>query len=210
MTTRLRLAARFVLAMGIIGSVLSLSVGPAGAAVSSLSVNPGTSITSNTTVTVSASSGKTGIIATGSRTLTLALTAPDGNTYAWPSKSVPNTQDGSISGSFSTSSPPWTTGGQWAANGMYTITANDGSSTSKQVQVTLAVPPSDVTGFSGSASGSLATFTWAANSDNVPDFAGYQISSGSSSITVAPDSGACDATSCGVSVDYGSAARGQT
>lgn len=210
MTTRLRLAARFVLAMGITGSVISLSVGPASAAVSSLSVNPGSTISANTTVTVSASSGKTGVIATGSRTLTLAITAPDGSTYAWPSKSVPNTQDGSISGSFSTTAPPWTSGGQWAANGTYTVTATDGSSGSKQVPLTLAIPPSDVTGFSGSASGSLATFTWTANSDNVPDFAGYQISDGSNTVTVTPNSGACDSTSCGVSVDYGSAARGQT
>jgi len=176
MTNRLRLAARLALAVGITGSVVGLSIGPAGAAVSSLSVNPGSSITANTTVTISASSGKTGVLATGSRTLTLALTTPDGTRYSWPSKSVPNTQDGTISGSFSTLAPPWASGGMAAANGQYTVTATDGSSTSKTALVTLAVPPSDVTGFDGSASGSVATFTWAANPDNVPDFAGYLIS----------------------------------
>jgi hypothetical protein len=210
MTTRLRLAGRFVLALGITGSVVGLSIGPAGASVSSLSVNPGTSITTNTTVSVSASSGKTGVVATGSRTLTLAIAGPDGSNYSWPSKSVPNTQDGSISGSFSTASPPWTSAGAAAANGQYTLTATDGSATSKTATVTLAVPPSDVSGFNGSASGSVATFTWAANTDNVPDFAGYLISDGANSVKVTPSSGACDANSCGVSIDYGSAARGQT
>src|SRR6266568_7443863 len=60
MRTRLQLSARIALALGITGSVVGLSIGPAGAAVSTLSVNPGTSITANTTVTVSASSAKTG------------------------------------------------------------------------------------------------------------------------------------------------------
>src|ERR1700758_2456585 len=99
MTTRSRLAARFTLALAITGSVISLSVGPASAAVSSVSVNPGSTVTSNTTVTVSAPSGKVGVIAPGSRTLTLAITGPGVNQYAWPSKSVPNTQDGTITGS---------------------------------------------------------------------------------------------------------------
>jgi len=212
MTTQRRLAARFALALGITGSVISFSMGPATAAVSSITVNPGTTITANGTVTVSASSAKVGVIATGSRTLTLAITAPGDSqpTYSWPSKSVPNTQDGSISGSFSTTAPPWSTGGQAAANGQYTITATDGSSGSKNIAVTLAVPPSDVSGFTGSASGSLATFTWTPNADNVPDFAGYQISDGANSVTVSPTSGACGASTCSVSVDYGSAARGQT
>ncbi|MDQ1684013.1 MAG: hypothetical protein QOC82_750 [Frankiaceae bacterium] len=210
MTTRLRLAARLALAIGITGSVVGMSIGPAAASVSSLSVNPGTSISTNTTVSVSASSPKTGVVATGSRTLTLSIAGPDGSKYSWPSKSVSNTQDGSISGSFSTVTPPWASGGLAAANGQYTVVATDGSSTSKTVNLTLAVPPSDVTGFNGSASGSVATFTWAANSDNVPDFAGYLITSGSSSVKVAPNSGACDASSCGVSIDYGSAARGQS
>jgi len=209
MTTRLRLAGRLALALGITGSVVGLSVSPVFASVSSLSINPGTSITSNTTVSVSASSPKTGIVATGSRTLTLAIAGPDGSSYSWPSKSVPNTQDGSISGSFSTVTPPWTSGIA-AANGLYTVTATDGSSTSKTATVTLAVPPSDVSAFSGSASGSVATFTWAANTDKVPDFAGYLISDGTDSVKIAPNSGACDANSCGVSIDYGSAARGQT
>jgi len=210
MTTRLRFPARLALALGVTGSVVALGAGPAAASVSSLSVNPGTTITTNTTVTVSASSGKVGIVATGSRTLTLAIAGPDGSSYAWPSKSVPNTQDGSISGNFSTATPPWTTGGLAAANGQYTVTANDGSSSPKTLALTLAVPPSDVTGFAGSASGSVATFTWSPNQDNVPDFAGYVISSGSSSVKVTPGSGACDSGSCGVSIDYGSAARGQT
>jgi len=210
MTTRFRLAARLALAVGITGSVVGLSIGPATAAVSSLSVNPGSTISTNTTVTISASSGKTGVIATGSRTLTLAITAPDGTKYAWPSKSVPNTQDGTISGSFSTLAPPWASGGMAAANGQYTVTATDGSSTSKTTALTLAVPPSDVSGFAGSASGSVATFTWAVNPDNVPDFAGYLIADGSGSVKIAPNSGACDATSCGVSIDYGSAVRGQS
>jgi hypothetical protein len=210
MTTRLQHAARLALALGITGSVVALNIGSATAAVSSLTVNPGSSVTANTTVTVSASSGKVGIVATGSRTLTLAITAPDGTKYSWPSKSVPNTQDGSISGSFSTVAPPWTSAGMAAANGQYVVTATDGSSTSKTVPVTLAIPPSDVSGFTGSASGSIATFTWTANPDNVPDFAGYLISDGSSSVKVAPNSGACDTNSCGVSIDYGSAVRGQT
>jgi len=210
MTTRLRFATRLALAVGITGSVVGLSVAPATAAVSSLSVNPGSTVSSNTTVSISASSAKTGVVATGSRTLTLAIAGPDGSKYAWPSKSVPNTQDGSISGSFSTLSPPWTTGGMSAANGQYTVTATDGSSTSKTTALTLAVPPSDVSGFAGSASGSVATFTWAANPDNVPDFAGYLITDGSGSVKIAPNSGACDANSCGVSIDYGTAARGQS
>lgn len=210
MTNQLRLATRLALAIGLTGSVVGLSIGPAAAAVSTLSVNPGSTVSANTTVTISASSGKTGVVATGSRTLTLAITAPDGTKYSWPSKSVPNTQDGSISGSFSTLAPPWTTGGMSAGNGQYTVTATDGSSTSKTAALTLAVPPSDVSGFNGSASGSVATFTWAANSDNVPDFAGYLISDGDGAVKIAPNSGACDASSCGVSIDYGSAARGQT
>ena len=209
MTTRLRLAGRLALALGITGSVVGLSVSPVLASVSSLSVNPGTSITANTTVSVSASSPKTGIVATGSRTLTLAIAGPDGSNYSWPSKSVANTQDGTISGSFATATPPWTSGVA-AANGLYTLTATDGSATSKTASLTLAVPPSDVSSFNGSASGSVATFTWAANTDKVPDFAGYLISDGTDSVKIAPNSGACDANSCGVSIDYGSAARGQT
>jgi hypothetical protein len=209
-TSRLRLSARIALPLGIAGSVVGLGAGPVTAAVSTLNITPGATVTANTTVGMSASSAKTGVVATGSRTLTLAIAGPDGSHYAWPSKSVPNTQDGAISGSFATASPPWTTGGLAAANGQYTVTANDGSSTPKTGTLTLAVPPSDVAGFHGSASGSVATFSWAANSDNVPDFAGYLISDGSSTVKVTPGSGACDANSCGVSVDYGAGARGQT
>lgn len=208
-TTRLRFAARVALPLGIAGSVVGMAAAPAGAAMSSVNVTPGSSINAHTTVTVSANDTKTGVVATGSRTLTLQISGPDGSHYSWPSKTVANNQDGTISGNFATAAPPWATA-EAAANGPYTVTANDGASSPKTTTLTLAIAPADVAGFAGSASGSVATFTWSANKESLPDFAGYAISDGSSTVRVSPTSGACDASNCGVSIDYGAGARGQT
>jgi hypothetical protein len=211
----LRLTARISLPLGFAGMLVGMAAAPALAS-SSLSVTQGGSSVSGQT-----SSSSSGITASGSdsapdatglsakRTLTLTVTPPGGSAanLAAP-KSVASNQAGSISGTFDPTCPSWSSSPcTQAANGDYVFKFSNGSSTQSST-VTLAVPPSAVTGFSGSASGTVATFVWSANSDNVPDFAGYDISGGGSDVHVGVD--ACDSGGCGVSIDYGAGAQGST
>jgi hypothetical protein len=204
MTTRLRILARAALPLGIAGAVVCAGAAPALAATPTFHVTPGSSVTADTTVTVTATDPSTAAL--GTRTLKLTMSGPDGASGSWTSPSTATSSSVSVSSTgFNTADPAWSS--QAAANGPYVFTANNGTS-SATTTVTLAIPPSDVTGFSGSASGSVATFSWKANADNVPDFAGYAISDGTDSVRVDPSANACDASTCGVSIDYGSAVRG--
>ena len=210
-----RLSARASLPLGIAGIVVTVGAAPAFAS-SSLAVTQGGSSVAGQTV-----SSSNGITASGSdsapdatglsakRTLTLTVTPPGGSAVnlAAP-KSVASNQAGSISGTLDPTCPSWSSSPcTQAANGDYVFKFSDGSATQTST-VTLAVPPSPVTGFSGSASGTVATFAWNANSDNVPDFAGYDIAGGGSDVHVGVD--ACSGGSCGVSIDYGSGAQGNS
>ena len=215
MNKALRLTARATLPLGIAGAVVAMAATPALAS-SSLAVTQGGSSVAGQTV-----SSSSGITASGSdsapdptglsakRTLTLTVTPPGGSAVnlAAP-KSVASNQAGSISGTLDPTCPSWSSSPcTEAANGDYVFKFSDGSTTQSST-VTLAVAPSAVTGFSGSASGTVATFAWDANADNVPDFAGYDISGGGSDIHVGVD--ACSGGSCGVSIDYGSGAQGNS
>jgi len=211
----LRLTARVSLPLGLAGAIVAMAAAPALAS-SSLSVTQGGSSVAGQTVS---SSG--GITASGSdtapdptglsakRTLTLTVTPPGGSAANLTSpKSVASNQAGSISGTLDPTCPVWSNSPcTQAPNGDYVFSFSDGSTT-KTSSLTLAIAPSAVTGFSGSASGSVATFAWNANADNVPDLAGYEISGGGSDVHVGVD--ACDGGNCGVSIDYGSGAQGST
>lgn len=215
LNTTLRMTARISLPLGFAGVLVSMAATPALAS-SSLSVTQGGSSVAGQTVSsssgVTASGSDSAPDATGlsaKRTLTLTVTPPGGSAANLASpKSVASNQAGSISGTFDPTCPSWSSSPcTQAANGDYVFRFSDGSSTQTST-VTLAIAPSAVTGFSGTASGTVATFSWTANSDNVPDFAGYDISGGGSDVHVGVD--ACDSGSCGVSIDYGSGAQGST
>jgi hypothetical protein len=75
------------------------------------------------------------------------------------------------------------------------------------------IPPAPVSGFSGSASGTVAHFSWSAGSE--PDLAGYDITdvSNGTSRDVTPggvDPSVCSGSNCSVDIDFGSAAQGSS
>src|SRR4051794_16110076 len=198
-------AGRAGIVIGIGGSIVALAASPALAA-SSLSVSPSGTVTGNTTVTATGNDSGNATAINQSRTLTLVLSDPNGGSLQqWSSGSVPSTRSATVKGSFDTAG---------AINGSYTFTLKVNSSTAASKSVTLRVPPAKVGGFGASPSGTVAHFTWSANSER--DLAGYDLvdvtDSGSPRDLTPGGVGTdvCDSSGCSVDIDFGSGAQGST
>jgi hypothetical protein len=203
-------AGRVGITVGIGGSVICLAASPALAA-SSLSVSPNGTVTSNTTISATGSDGANATAIGQSRTLTLALADPNGdNVKQWTSGSVPSTQRASVKGSFDSSNPSWSAAA--AINGTYTFALKVNSSVVNSATVTLRIRAAKVAGFGGSASGTVAHFTWNRNAE--PDLAGYDlvdVTDSGSPRDLTPGgvgTNVCDSSGCSVDIDFGAAAQG--
>jgi hypothetical protein len=189
------------ISVGITGAVVGMAATPAFAA-SSLTVSPGSTVTSNGTVSATGSDSGSATAIGQTRTLTLTLTTPDGQSGgSWSSGKVDSTQSATVKGSFATDN---------AINGTYTFTLKVNSSTADTANVTLRIPPATVAGFNVSASGTVAHFTWSPNSER--DLAGYDLVDVTDSPRDLTPGGVgtdvCDANGCAVDVDFGSSAQG--
>jgi hypothetical protein len=86
------------------------------------------------------------------------------------------------------------------------------NSAADSATVTLRIPAAKVSGFDGSASGTVAHFTWSANTE--PDLAGYDlvdVTDSNSSRDLTPGgvgTNVCDSSGCSVDIDFGSGAQG--
>jgi hypothetical protein len=210
---KVRHIARAGVPAGLALAIVGLGAGPALAAtnvsVSSggSSISDGDVLDHNTSVTVKGTSDAT----TSSRKLTLSIDLPGRGSYTLKTGSASALQSGQLSASFGTDCPDWSASPcVEAVNGTYSVTFEAGSSSSSS-SFQLRVPPTAPTGFHASNNGTVVSFTWNANTE--PDLMGYDIVEGSGSdVTpggVDADS-VCDSTNCGVSVDFGSTARGTT
>jgi hypothetical protein len=202
MRRALQLTGRAGVVVGIGGAVVTLAAAPALALSSSLSVTPTGTVDHN--VVIKAAGSYDNSTGATSQTLKLAVSRPDSSTTVLYSGSARALSSGSTpTESVDTS--------VLNLNGSYVFTLTvGGSSTSKTV--TMLVPPAKVAGFAGSASGTVAHFSWAANSE--PDLAGYDLidvtDSGSPRDLTPGGVGTdvCDSSGCSVDIDFGSSAQG--
>ena len=201
MRRALQVAGRAGFALGIGGVVVGMAAAPAFAASASLSVTPTGTVDHNVVIKASASyDNSTG---TSSQTYKLSVSRPDSSSSVLYSGSAQPLSSGSTpSESVDTSA--------LNLNGDYVFTFAIGrTSTSKTV--TMRVAPAKVSGFGGSASGTVAHFTWAANTE--PDLAGYDLVdvTDSSPRDLTPGgvgTNVCDSSGCAVDIDFGSSAAG--
>src|SRR4051794_38986932 len=215
--TKLRPLSRHTLRVGFAGgaaaAIVCLTTSPALAA-TTVSVSSGGSnlsdgavVSENATLTAKGSSDATA----ASRQLRLSVSVPGQGDYTLKTGSAGPLQSGSLTATVDLGCPDWSSSPcVEAVNGTYRFSFKAGSAASSS-SVQLRVPPAPPSGFDASVSGTVASFTWSANSE--PDILGYDIVEGGSN-DVTPggvDSGSvCDASGCGVSIDFGAGARGTT
>lgn len=201
-------AARILTTAGLAGVALLGLAAPAAAASSTESVtingSEQTSISSDQTVSLAATASATCHLGLTPRTVSLSITGPTGpspNTQTLTKTTKPCNQDVTLSASLTAPN----------RNGEYTVTVRNGSDTrTASATLDVLIPPSRPTGFGASATGTIATFTWNANSE--PDIASYQVtrSSGAVATTVSASDACHGGSSCSASVDFGHSVAGQS
>jgi hypothetical protein len=201
MRRALQLAGRAGFAVGMGGVVVGMAASPAFAASGSLSVTPTGTVDHN--VVIKAVGTYDNSMGTSTQSMKLSVNRPDSSSAVLYSGSAQPLSSGSTpSESVDTSA--------LNLNGDYVFTFTfAGSSTSKTV--TMRIAPAKVSGFGGNASGTVAHFTWAANSE--PDLAGYDLVdvTDSSPRDLTPGgvgTNVCDSSGCAVDIDFGSSAAG--
>lgn len=210
---KMRPIARVVVPAGIAVAVVGLVAAPALAATDISvsaggdSVSDGAVIDHDTTMTVK---GTTDATAT-SRQLKLSVDPPGSSAYTLKTGTASALRRGQLSANIDLQCPDWSASPcVQAVNGSYTFTFTAGSATSS-TSVQLRIPPAAPTGFTAANSGTVVNFAWNRNSE--PDLMGYDILDGSGT-DVTPGGmdadSVCDASGCGVSVDFGPSAEGST
>lgn len=204
----LRVSARFALPLGIASTMVAFAAAPALAA-SSVSITGDTSgvVDHQTTLSIVGHYDNSGSL--GSKTVALVVTDPAGNDHTlWSGTARAASTGNSPSISFSTDCEPWTSPCAEAVNGSYAFRVDVGSAKSSSTTIRFNVPPAAVGNFKGSADNTVATFSWAANSE--PDLVDYDITSGGSDVTRGglDPSSVCDSSGCSVSIQFGSAVSG--
>ena len=202
MTRALQIGGRAAFAVGIAGLAVAMAGAPAVAATGSLTVTPTGTVDHN--VVISAAGSYDNSTGTTSQTVKLSVQRPDSSSSTLYSGSAPALRSGST---------PTETVDTSALNlnGSYVFSFSVGS-TSTSKTVTMRVPPAKVGSFAGAASGTVAHFTWAANSE--PDLAGYDLVDVTDSANprdLTPGgvgTNVCDSSGCSVDIDFGSSAQG--
>jgi len=196
-------AGRAGIAVGIGGAIVGLAAAPAAAATAGLSVSPTGTQNHNVVITVSGSYDNS--TSASSKAVKLTVDKPDSSSATLYSGTA---------GSFSSGSTPSKSVDTSALdiNGDYVFRFTVGSTTYGPQTVSMRVPPAKVGGFTASPSGTVAHFTWSANSE--PDLAGYDLvdvtDSGNPRDLTPGGVGAnvCDSSGCSVDIDFGSSAQG--
>jgi hypothetical protein len=204
----LRMSARFALPLGIASTAVAFAAAPALAA-SSVSVSGDNSgvVDHQTTLSIVGHYDNSGSL--GSKAVSLVVTDPAGNDHTlWSGTAKAASTGNSPAISFDTDCEPWTSPCAEAVNGPYAFRVDIGSTSSSPTTIRFNVPPAAVHNFNGNADGTVATFTWAGNSE--PDLVDYDIRSGGSDVTRGglDPSSVCDSSGCSVSVQFGSAVSG--
>jgi len=200
---RIHTAGRLIAAAGIMGVGVLAFAAPAAAAsgdsVTIASVSTLT-ITESQRLSIAATAGAFCHVGLTGREASLSLTGPTGPSPSTEmlktSQDTACNQDISLTDSIKTPD----------RNGTYAVVLDDGHSGSTQATLNVLVPPAKAKGLAVTTAGTIAAFTWTANSE--PDITGYQVmdSNGSVVDTVTPDS--CSSGSCSANVDMGSSAAG--
>src|SRR5437764_11769907 len=198
-------AGRAGIAVGIGGAIVGLAAAPAAAATAGLSVSPTGTQNHNVVITVSGSYDNS--TSASSKAVKLTVDKPDSSSATLYSGTA---------GSFSSGSTPSKSVDTSALdiNGDYVFRFTVGSTTYGPQTVSMRVPPAKVGGFGASPSGTVAHFSWNANSER--DLAGYDlvdVTDSSSPRDLTPGgvgTNVCDSSGCSVDIDFGSGAQGTT
>src|SRR3954470_14090131 len=204
----LRLAARVTLPLGIASAAVAVVAAPALAA-SSVSVtgDDAGQVTHRTTLSIVGHYDNSGSL--NSRSVTLVVTDASGQDHTlWSGTAARASTGNTPAMSFDTDCEPWTSPCAEAPNGAYAFRVDVGSSQSPATTIRFNVPPAPVGSFSGSADGTVASFSWRGNSE--PDLVDYDIRTGGSDVTRGglDPSSVCDGSGCSVSVQFGSDVSG--
>lgn len=164
-----------------------------------------TTIKSAQSVTIAATANNTcrpNTLLPSKRTVTLTLTGPNGpNPQTETLDTVKKNCNKDVSLSSSVHAP--------SRNGSYTATVQNGDdSNTASATLDVLIPPARTQGVGVSTTGTIAKFTWTANSE--PDVTSYQIMRSNGSVADTVDAGdACGGgSSCAKSVDFGHSAAG--
>jgi hypothetical protein len=197
---RIGVAAHAAAAAGLAAMVVCAYVTPAAASSDSVTVDHASSITIRSQQAVSVAGLAAAYCKRGltTRSASLTLSGPTGNQTIATSGQVPCNRDISLSKAIAAP----------ARNGGYLVRL-DSHGVQRAATLDVLIPPARPAGFGVSTSGTVASFTWSANSE--PDLAAYQIVSSSGGVlTSASPGGACGGAGCSTSVDLGPDAAGTT
>lgn len=204
----LRMSARIALPLGIASTAVAIAAAPALAA-SSVSVSGDNSgvVDHQTTLSIVGHYDNSGSL--NSRTVTVVVTDPGGTDHTlWTGTAKAASTGSSPAISFDTECEPWSSPCAEAVNGAYAFRVDVGSTQSSATTIRFNVPPAAVQKFNGSADGTVATFTWNANTE--PDLVDYDLRTGGTDVTRGglDPSSVCDSSGCSVSVQFGSDVSG--
>jgi hypothetical protein len=187
------------------GAVVALAAAPALAASTGLTVSP--TGTQNHNVVIRVSGSYDNSTSTSSKTVKLTVDKPNSSTATLYSGTANPLSSGSTPAkSVDTSALD--------LNGDYVFHFSVGSTNYGPQTVSMRVPPAKVGGFGASPSGTVAHFSWDANSE--PDLAGYDlvdVTEPSNPRDLTPGgvgTNVCDSSGCSVDIDFGSGAQGSS
>ena len=204
----LRISARVALPLGIASTAVAIAAAPALAA-SSVSVTGDSSgvVDHQTTLSIVGHYDNSGSLS--SKTVKLVVTDPSGVDHTlWTGTAGAASTGNTATVPFNTDCEPWSSPCAEAVNGAYAFRVDVGTTKSSATSIRFNIPPAAVQGFGGSADGTVATFTWDANTE--PDLVDYDLRTGSTDLTrggLDPPS-VCDSSGCSVSIQFGSNVSG--
>jgi hypothetical protein len=204
----LRVSARVALPLGIASATVAIAAAPALAASSvSISGDNAGVVDHQTTLSIVGHYDNSGSLS--GKTVNLVVTDPSGTDHTlWTGTARAASTGNTPTISFATSCDPWTSPCAEAVNGSYGFRVDVGSTKSAVTTIRFNVPPAPVGNFNGGADGTVATFTWNANTE--PDLVDYDIRAGGSDVTRGglDPSSVCDSSGCSVSIQFGSDVSG--
>jgi hypothetical protein len=203
-----RLIARVLVPVGVVGAVVGAAAVPAFAD-STVTVNGGASAEIDSHAVVSIAGHYDNSTSPTSKPLQLVVTDPSGGAHVIYSGTAGAFAKGTIpTQSFDTSCQPWATTCIEPDNGDYSFVVKLGSAPSTPATVWLRLPAAKVANFRAGPAGTVANFSWSADTD--PGLTGYDVRDSSGSVTPGglDPSSVCDSSGCSVSIQFGSGVAG--